>query len=136
MTDETVLVAKPFDIAEYLTDNETIEAFLSEMLGNGDPRYLAEALGAIARARGGMTELSRKTGITREALYRALSATGNPELGTILKVMQALGIRLTASIEAKANDKLDNLLAQCDPQAEMTEEDRVWLNLAPTGKEI
>lgn len=98
MTDETVLVAKPFDIAEYLTDNETIEAFLNEMLGNGDPRYLAEALGAIARARGGMTDLSRKTGITREALYRALSATGNPELGTILKVMQALGIRLTASI--------------------------------------
>jgi probable addiction module antidote protein len=136
MADENVLVVKRFDLAEYLTDDETIEALLNEMFENGDPRYLAEALGAVARARGGMTELSRKTGITREALYRALSATGNPELGTILKVMQALGIRLTASIEAKPEHKLEELQAQSKPPTEITEEDRVWVNLAPVGKEL
>ena len=126
----------PFDVAEYLTDDETIAEFLTDALKEDDPRYLAKALGAVARARGGMTELSRKSGIAREALYRALSATGNPELGTILKVMQALNIRLTASMEAKPKNKLEELLEQCDPKADMTEEDRVWVNVAPAGKEL
>jgi probable addiction module antidote protein len=47
-----------------------------------------------------MAQLARETGVTRESLYRALSETGNPELGTALKVMHALGVRLTASITA------------------------------------
>jgi probable addiction module antidote protein len=50
------------------------------------------------RARSGIAQLSRETGIAREALYRALSSDGNPELGTVLKVMHALGVRLSASI--------------------------------------
>jgi probable addiction module antidote protein len=61
---------------------------------------IAKALGAVARARGGMAQLSRETGIAREALYRALSETGNPELGTALKVMHALGAKLTVSFPA------------------------------------
>jgi transcriptional regulator with XRE-family HTH domain len=73
-----------------------------------------------------MTELSRKTGISREALYRALSATGNPELGTILKVMQALGIRLTASIEIEPKYELNELRDKSDPQAELAEADRIF----------
>jgi probable addiction module antidote protein len=56
--------------------------------------------GAVARARGGMTELARNTGISREALYRALSEDGNPELGTALKVMHALGVKLSATLVA------------------------------------
>ena len=94
------LHTEPFDVADYLTDEETISAYLTEVLESDDPRYIAKALGAVARARGGMTQLAEDTGISREALYRALSETGNPELGTVLKVMHALGVRLSASLAA------------------------------------
>jgi probable addiction module antidote protein len=94
------LKTKAYDAAEFLTDEETIAAYLTEALASEDPRVIAKALGAVARARGGMARLARETGIAREALYRALSDTGNPELGTALKVMRALGVRLTASIPA------------------------------------
>jgi len=99
MSIETV----PWDVADYLTDDETVAEFLTDALESDDPRYIAKALGAVARARGGMAELSRNTGISREALYRALSETGNPELGTALKVMHALGVRLSASVGAGAD---------------------------------
>jgi probable addiction module antidote protein len=89
---------KPYDAAEFLVDEETIAAHLTEALAADDPRCLAKALGAVARARGGIAQLAHETGITRESLYRALSETGNPELGTALKVMHALGVRLTASL--------------------------------------
>jgi probable addiction module antidote protein len=90
----------PFDFAEFLTDDETVAEFLTDALESDDPRVIAKALGLVARARGGMTELAKETGISREALYRALSEDGNPELGTALKVMHALGIRLSASLVA------------------------------------
>ena len=90
----------PFDPAEFLTDDETIAEYLTLSLESDDPREIARALGAVARARGGIAELARQTGITREALYRALSDSGNPELGTVLKVMHALGVRLSASMVA------------------------------------
>ena len=90
----------PFDVAEFLTDDETIAEFLTDALESDDPRYIAKALGAVARARGGMTGLAKATGISREALYRALSEDGNPELGTALKVMHALGVRLSTSLVA------------------------------------
>lgn len=89
---------KPYDAAEFLADDESIAASLTEALACDDPRSIAKALGAVARARGGMAQLARETGITRESLYRALSETGNPELGSALKVLHALGIRLTASV--------------------------------------
>lgn len=92
------LKTKPYDAAEFLTDEETVAAYLTEALSSEDPRVIAKALGAVARARGGMARLARDTGIAREALYRALSDTGNPELGTALKVMHALGVRLTATL--------------------------------------
>lgn len=90
----------PYDAAEFLTDPEVIAAYLTEALKSDDPRAIAKALGAVARARGGMAQLARETGIARESLYRALSEAGNPELGTALKVMHALGVRLTASLTA------------------------------------
>ncbi len=92
------LEVAPFDAAEYLTDDETIAAYLTVVLEENDPAFLAKALGTVARAKGGMTWLAQETGISREALYRALSDKGNPELGTALKVMHALGVRLTATI--------------------------------------
>ena len=94
------IYTEPFNVADYLTDEETISAYLTEVLESDDPRYIAKALGAVARARGGMAQLAKDTGISREALYRALSDTGNPEFGTVLKVMHALGVRLSASIAA------------------------------------
>ncbi|HEX4319447.1 MAG TPA: addiction module antidote protein [Acidobacteriaceae bacterium] len=90
----------PWDAADYLTDDETIAEYLTAALESNDPRIIAKALGAVARARGGMTELARNTGISREALYRALSEDGNPELGTALKVMHALGVKLSVTLVA------------------------------------
>lgn len=64
--------------------------------GDG-PVYIAVALGNVARARG-MVQLAKETGLTREGLYKALSADGNPSLGTVLKVLKALGLKLTPQL--------------------------------------
>lgn len=87
---------KPFDPAEYLDDSASIAAYLSEALETGDPAFIADALGIIARARG-MSDVAREAGVSRESLYRALSADGNPEFATVLRVLRALGLRLSAS---------------------------------------
>jgi probable addiction module antidote protein len=94
------LETKLFDAAEFLINEATISAYLTEALESDDPREFAQALGDVARARGGMTQLARETGISREALYRSLGQDGNPELGTILKVMRALKVKLTATVSA------------------------------------
>jgi probable addiction module antidote protein len=84
-----------FDPAVYLDNEEAMAAYMSEALDTGDPAFIADALGVIARARG-MSELARDTGLSREGLYRSLSRDGNPELATIIRVMQSLGLKLTA----------------------------------------
>lgn len=85
-----------WDPAEHLDSEEAIVAYVDAALEDGDPALIAAALGDVARARG-MSEVSRETGLSRESLYKALSADGNPELGTVVRVMKALGLRLTAS---------------------------------------
>lgn len=82
-----------FEFAEYLRDAAGIAAYLEAVLREDDSRLLAAALGDVARARG-MTQLARDTGISREALYRALSVDGNPGLTTLTKVLRALGLKL------------------------------------------
>jgi probable addiction module antidote protein len=62
-----------------------------------DPAFIAVALGNIARAHG-MVQLAKETGLTREGLYKALSAEGNPSLGTVLKVLKAFGLKLTPQV--------------------------------------
>ena len=89
---------KPFDPARYLDTPEAIAAYMTEALETGDPSFVADALGVIARARG-MSEVAREAGVSRESLYRALSPDGNPEFGTVLRVAQALGLRLTVAPE-------------------------------------
>ncbi len=86
-----------YDSAEHLKTDEDMAAYLDACLqeAGDDPAYIAHALGVIARARG-MTQLARDTGLARENLYKALSADGNPEFGTILKVVKALGLKLHA----------------------------------------
>ncbi len=83
-----------YDSAEYLNSNEAIVAYMEEALETDDPAFIATALGTIARARG-MARVARKAGLSRESLYKALSADGNPEFGTIMRVMQALGLKLS-----------------------------------------
>jgi probable addiction module antidote protein len=84
---------KPFDPADVLTDAESVEEFLRAAFEDGSPAEIAHSLGIVARAHG-MSELARDTGLTRQALYQALSETGNPGFATIVKVAQALGFRL------------------------------------------
>ena len=84
-----------FDAAEYLDSPKAIAAYLDAAMEDGDPAVIAAALGDIARARG-MSKVAKHTGVKREALYRALSPEGNPELATLMKVMSALGLRLSS----------------------------------------
>ena len=85
---------RPFDMAEQLRDEQDIAAYLTLVLEEGDPGELAHALGVIARARG-MTQIAAEAGMGREALYKALRADASPRFETILKVMYALGLRLS-----------------------------------------
>ena len=85
-----------WDVAEYLETDEDMAAYLEAALEEGDPALVAAALGDIARAKG-MAQIARETGLGRESLYKALSADGNPEFATVLKIVRALGLRLHAS---------------------------------------
>ncbi|MEX0606058.1 MAG: addiction module antidote protein [Marinobacter sp.] len=84
-----------YDPAAALDNEESIAVFLGDALETGDSIYIAKAMGVVARAKG-MTELARETGLSREQLYRSFSERGNPTLKTMLAVMQALGVDLTA----------------------------------------
>ena len=86
-----------FDMAEQLKTPEDIATCLQLALDDEDPGELAHALGIIARARG-MTEIAEKSGIGREALYKALRPGSQPRFATIAKVMKALDIQLTATV--------------------------------------
>lgn len=86
----------PWDAADHLHNELDVAAYLEAAFEDGDPRLIATALGDVARYHG-MTRIAAKTGLGRESLYKALSAEGNPELTTVLKVMQALDFRLVVS---------------------------------------
>ena len=98
------LKTKPFDPADYLTTDTAVATYLSEAMETGDPAFIADALGLIARARG-MTRVARDAGLARESLYRALDRSGNPELATVIRVITALGLRLDVKPAAKAARK-------------------------------
>ena len=85
-----------WDPATHLKSDADMAAYLQAALEENDSALVAAALGDIARARG-MSQLARDTGLGRESLYKALSASGNPELATVLKVVAALGLKLQAS---------------------------------------
>ena len=85
---------RKFDPVRYLDSEEMIEEYLLAACEDGDASDIARTLGDIARARG-ISDLARKTGLTRQTLYKALSGEGNPELATITKVAEALGLRLS-----------------------------------------
>lgn len=88
-------MTRPFDPAVYLETDEALAAYLTEALETGDAAFIADALGIAARARG-MSQVAKDAGLSRENLYRALSPDGNPEFATVVRVLQALHLKLAA----------------------------------------
>jgi probable addiction module antidote protein len=84
-----------FDMAEHLDSDQAIAEYLTIVLEENDSAELAHALGTIARARG-MTEVARASGLSREALYKALRPSAQPRFDTIARVCAALGVKLVA----------------------------------------
>ena len=86
-----------YDIAEHLRTPEEMAAYLEACLeeADGNAAYIAKALGDIARAKG-MAQVARDSGLSRESLYKALSGERSPDFDTILKVVEALGLKLHA----------------------------------------
>lgn len=91
------LATTRYDIAEHLRTQEEMAAYLEACFeeANGDASFIAKALGDIARARG-MAQVARDAGLSRESLYKALSGERSPGFDTVLKVMGALGLKLSA----------------------------------------
>lgn len=83
-----------FDILDHLKTPEERLAYIEAAFDDGDTAFIASALGDVARSMG-MTAVAKEAGVTREALYKALSEKGDPKLSTLLGVMKALGIHLT-----------------------------------------
>jgi probable addiction module antidote protein len=90
-------VTTRYDVAEHLRTPKEMAAYLEACLeeAEGDAAFIAKALGDIARAKG-MAQIARDTGLSRESLYKALSGQRSPGFDTILKVIEALGLRLHA----------------------------------------
>ena len=86
----------PFDGSEFFETEESQMELLEAAFETGDAGYVAHVFGVIARARG-MTSIAKQAGVTREALYKALSDDGDPKLSTLLGVAKALGLKLSAT---------------------------------------
>jgi len=89
------VTTRSFDMANYLHDDDAVAEYLRQVLEDGDPAELAAALGAIARARCGMTQLAKDTGLSRGSLYRSLSGERAPNSDTLFKVIKAMGLKLS-----------------------------------------
>ncbi|MBO3705459.1 MAG: putative addiction module antidote protein [Candidatus Accumulibacter sp.] len=86
----------PFDAADYLDDEETIAEYITTALEDPNPDVFLAAVRDVARARG-MAQLARDAGLGRESLYKALAPGAKPRYDTVLKLLHALGVRLSAS---------------------------------------
>jgi probable addiction module antidote protein len=89
-------IYSPFDAADYLDSEETIAEYLTAALEDADPDVFLTAVRDVARARG-MTQLAKDAGLGRESLYKALTPGAKPRYDTLLKLLHALGVKLTAS---------------------------------------
>ena len=95
------IATKPFDPAKYFPDDEAQIDLITDALESGHAGYIASALGMIAKARG-MTAVAKETGLSRQALYAALNEEGNPTLETVMKVLDVLGLQLSAKARVDA----------------------------------
>ena len=91
--------SKPFQetLEKYLSDPEEASAYLDAVLESEDTSALLVALRDVVKARGGMNELARASGLSRETLYRTLSEEGNPTLETLVKVLTFTGLRMSVA---------------------------------------
>lgn len=96
MADMKIKLTK-FDAADYVETAEDVAWYLEAALEDDDPAEFAAALGVVARSKGA-TEIARKAGLSRDAIYKAFSEDGNPNLATLLGVMRALGVRLSVKV--------------------------------------
>ena len=87
----------PWDPVEYLKTDQHIADYLDAVFEDGDPALITAALGDVARSKG-MSQVAQVAGLGRESLYKALSPEGNPEFGTVLKVIRALGLKLKVAV--------------------------------------
>ena len=87
----------PWDSVDYLKSDQDIAHYLDAVFEDGDPALITAALGDVARAKG-MSQVAQEAGLGRESLYKALSPEGNPEFGTVLKVIRALGLKLKVAV--------------------------------------
>lgn len=87
----------PFDVADYLDNEEMIAAYLTAALEDADPDAFLVAVKTVARARG-MTQLAKDSGLGRESLYKALSPGAKPRYETVMRVVRALGVSLHAEV--------------------------------------
>lgn len=85
---------RPFDSAEYLNSAEAIAAYLDAWLEDGSPEELRHALATVARSKG-MSDLARRSGLSRPGIYKALGEDGNPSFETIRSILGAMGLKLT-----------------------------------------
>lgn len=90
------VTTRTWDVCDHLDSPEAIAAYIDAVIQDGDPKLVAAAIGDVARAKS-MTQLARDTGLSRESLYKALSAEGNPEFATVMKVLRALGMRVAVA---------------------------------------
>jgi len=84
----------PFDVADYLDNEEVIAGYLAAAMEDPNPDVFLAAIGDVAKARG-MAEIAEETGLGRESLYKALSAGSHPRYETIAAVLRALGVKFT-----------------------------------------
>jgi probable addiction module antidote protein len=89
----------PYDSAEFLNSPEAVQFYMEEAMESGDPQLITHALVVVARAKS-MSDIARKSGLSRESLYRSLSPTGKPEFGTIMSVLKALDLGLSVKPRA------------------------------------
>ena len=103
-------ITTKYDVAEHLRTPEEMAAYLEACLeeANGDAAFIAKALGDIAKAKG-MSQVARDAGLSRESLYKALSGERTPGFDTILKVVNALGLKLHAKAEHPDNSTAQNV---------------------------
>ncbi len=84
-----------FDAVDYLDTEKRQVAYIAVALESGDADFVRDALGIVARARG-MGEVAKNAGLNRESMYKALGDSGNPEFGTVMRIVRALGLTLSA----------------------------------------
>lgn len=83
----------PFDTAMFLDNDEIIVSYLQDAMQEGDKEFM-KALETVARAKG-MTELAKRTGLSRESLYKTLNGETKPRFESIQKILAALNIKLS-----------------------------------------